>query len=821
MPSLSVAKPAVALREGGSLSVAVKLADADRPTIIRLKDVKKIYDIGTPRETQALRGIDLEISLAEIVVIFGTSGSGKSTMLNILAGLDTATSGTVEVDGKNLTQMKPHELALYHQYKVGMVFQSYNLVPTFTVMQNITMPARLAGFKRATYLQRGRDLLKQFDLEKLLHRLPSEISGGQAQRVGIMRAFMNRPSFIIADEPTGNLDSVNSEHIMELFKQLNTETNTTMMIVTHDSTLFKIADRVVHVLDGKIIKQTILTHKAKVDPDKVGVPVEYRYREEEKAEMIALMRAGKEAAVRESGQKQAADQQTTVARQQQEITNQLKVITRREGELQKMMQSLERQQQAVNAQRQRLDHERATIARQGMHAEHEREQIIVAELKLHQETALARQYIAAETKQLKRLEQRHAHQAANVQAELATKEQRLAAAFQELARLQQNVAREQQQLGVTRTDLHSRIAALEKEHAAARAAQAALEAEQQALFTRQQALDEQRRELDQQASHIEASEKQKLATARTALQQERHQLTTARTAFINEQRAFKQQLTDVEQKQHELTAEKAALQTEWKTLAARTTALDQRSVTTKQEQHVANEMRTMLTTKQIWLQTEAKRLQHVEQTLIGRETELHTAQNTAEAAWQAREQAALQKIAAAQATATAQQAKHAAALRTSQLALKAQQAELTLATDKLEAEQNRLLAMRQQTEQAGRELAAARTELQAKSKHVEAQQADLAARQAALEKKIAQQVSVARDIIDHEKEQLETERQQQQAQINARSQAMERKLAAARDIISREMTVIQEEHKLLQQERHLIELERQQIEDERKKKPPL
>jgi len=267
------------ITEGGKHTRFVEsLSDKERPIILEAKNLEKTYDIGTPAETKALRGINLSITLGEIVVVFGPSGSGKSTLMNILAGLDEPTSGQLIIDGMDMAKITEKERVQYHQFKVGMVFQSYNLVPSFTVMQNVTMPSRLAGFKKKDYLERGADLLRQFDLEQLAERLPEQCSGGQQQRVGIMRALINRPSFIIADEPTGNLDSINAKHTMKLFLELNSETNTTMIIVTHDSSLFAIADRVVHVLDGTVQKQTILTNKAKVDLDKIEVPVEVKIR---------------------------------------------------------------------------------------------------------------------------------------------------------------------------------------------------------------------------------------------------------------------------------------------------------------------------------------------------------------------------------------------------------------------------------------------------------------------------------------------------------------------------------------------------------------
>lgn len=225
-------------------------------SILEIKGLQKTYGQGASA-TKVLRGIDLHIEAGEFVIIFGPSGAGKSTLLNIINGLEIPTSGTVIINGQDLNHFSEHERAHFHQVTVGMVFQAYNLIPYLSVLNNITLPLFFGKVSAAERVRRGLQLLKEFDLELLAHRLPTEISGGQAQRVGIMRALISNPPIIVADEPTGNLDSLASKNVMDLFAKLNKERQNTLIVVTHDSSLFHYADRIIHVLDGNIVKEVV------------------------------------------------------------------------------------------------------------------------------------------------------------------------------------------------------------------------------------------------------------------------------------------------------------------------------------------------------------------------------------------------------------------------------------------------------------------------------------------------------------------------------------------------------------------------------------
>lgn len=224
--------------------------------IVQVKNLVKIYGQGLGR-VEALRGMEIEVYPQEFVIIFGPSGSGKSTLLNIISGLEEPTKGEVWVDGEDLTRLTPYQRAVFHRDKVGMVFQAYNLISSLTVMQNITLPLVFAKVPKRIREKRAKELLDEFGLSSLASRLPTEISGGQMQRVGIIRALINRPPLIIADEPTGNLDSVATHQVMKIFRQLNERYQTTVIVVTHDSSLFSYADRIVFILDGKRVKERV------------------------------------------------------------------------------------------------------------------------------------------------------------------------------------------------------------------------------------------------------------------------------------------------------------------------------------------------------------------------------------------------------------------------------------------------------------------------------------------------------------------------------------------------------------------------------------
>jgi putative ABC transport system ATP-binding protein len=220
--------------------------------ILAAIDLTKTIDTGTHR-VEILRGVDLEMPAGQFVAIMGASGSGKSTLLGLLAGLDTATSGKVIIDGVDITGLKEDQLAVVRGKKIGFVFQSYQLIPTLSAEENVLLPYELAGGDVADGLTRARDLLKSVGLEDRMDHYPVQLSGGEQQRVALARAFMCKPPILMADEPTGNLDSVNGTLVLDLLISLNQREGTTLVLVTHDRTLAARADRIVTLSDGKVV----------------------------------------------------------------------------------------------------------------------------------------------------------------------------------------------------------------------------------------------------------------------------------------------------------------------------------------------------------------------------------------------------------------------------------------------------------------------------------------------------------------------------------------------------------------------------------------
>jgi len=219
--------------------------------IIELKNVKKIYRMGRERIV-AVDDVSFTIKRGEFCCLYGASGSGKSTLLNLMAGIEKVTSGQIFVKGKNISRMGEKSLALFRQNTLGFVFQSYNLMNTMTALENVELPLI---FKRVPPRKRrkmAKEMLINVGLGKRLKHKPKEMSGGQQQRVGIARAFVGRPEIVFADEPTGNLDSKTSREIMDLIKNMAKKYNQTIVMVTHDRSLAEYADRIIHILDGKI-----------------------------------------------------------------------------------------------------------------------------------------------------------------------------------------------------------------------------------------------------------------------------------------------------------------------------------------------------------------------------------------------------------------------------------------------------------------------------------------------------------------------------------------------------------------------------------------
>lgn len=221
--------------------------------VIQIRDLKKTFTMGK-QKVHALAGVDLDIAPGSLTVVMGPSGSGKSTLLYLLGGLDRSTSGTIKVNGRFLNQMDENDLGLFRRISVGFIFQSFNLIPSMTALQNVIFPMRFTGVSTNERQKRAVRLLSQVGLGKrALHR-PTELSGGQQQRVAIARALVNNPPIILADEPTGNLDTVSGFGIMKLLSRLNQE-GRTVIVVTHDMRMCQFASNIIYLLDGLTVNE--------------------------------------------------------------------------------------------------------------------------------------------------------------------------------------------------------------------------------------------------------------------------------------------------------------------------------------------------------------------------------------------------------------------------------------------------------------------------------------------------------------------------------------------------------------------------------------
>ena len=221
-------------------------------TILQTHGLKKYYGIGDT-QVKALDGVDLCIEQGEFVAIVGTSGSGKSTLLHMLGGLDRPTAGTVTVDGKDIFGLQDEALTIFRRRKIGFVFQAYNLVPVLSVWENIVLPIQLDGNKVDADFVGA--VVATLGLEKKLHSLPNQLSGGQQQRVAIARALATKPAILLADEPTGNLDSKTSQDVLSLMKVTGQKFSQTMVMITHNEEIAQMSDRIIRIEDGRIVER--------------------------------------------------------------------------------------------------------------------------------------------------------------------------------------------------------------------------------------------------------------------------------------------------------------------------------------------------------------------------------------------------------------------------------------------------------------------------------------------------------------------------------------------------------------------------------------
>jgi putative ABC transport system ATP-binding protein len=232
---------------------------ATAPAVIRVEEVHKYYDLGETK-VHALRGVDLEVEPGEFVAIMGSSGSGKSTFMNMLGCLDKPTSGKYLLDGTDVAKLDKKELAKIRNRKLGFVFQGFNLLSRTTALENVELPTLYAQLDKEEREKRAKKALEMVGLGQRLDHFPSQLSGGQQQRVAIARALVNKPSILLADEPTGNLDSRTSVEIMQIFQELN-DTGLTIVLVTHEPDIAQYAKRVVVFRDGKIRKDERVTNR--------------------------------------------------------------------------------------------------------------------------------------------------------------------------------------------------------------------------------------------------------------------------------------------------------------------------------------------------------------------------------------------------------------------------------------------------------------------------------------------------------------------------------------------------------------------------------
>lgn len=233
---------------------------------IEIKGVRKVYRMGDEKVI-ALDNVSFTIEQGEFCCLLGTSGSGKSTLLNLMAGLEKPTKGEIKIKDRHVEKMSEKQLAVFRRNHVGFVFQSYNLLPTLTALENVSLPLIFMGISKAAREKKSVEMLKAVGLEKRLRHKPGQMSGGQQQRVSIARAFIAKPEIVFADEPTGNLDTKTTREVMDLITTMARKNKQTLIIVTHDVEIAEYADKIIHVRDGNIDKIDIVKH----DEGEVGI----------------------------------------------------------------------------------------------------------------------------------------------------------------------------------------------------------------------------------------------------------------------------------------------------------------------------------------------------------------------------------------------------------------------------------------------------------------------------------------------------------------------------------------------------------------------
>jgi len=240
------------------------------PAVIELNDICKVYQMGEI-EVHALRGVSLKMEAGEIMTIMGPSGSGKSTMMNIIGCLDQPSDGTYRLDGKDVSRLEDDQLAEIRNRKIGFVFQTFNLLARTTALENVMLPLIYAGAGRTERQKRAREALESVGLAERTSHMPNELSGGQQQRVAIARALANNPAIILADEPTGNLDSKSGEEVMAILQWLNRYRGITVVLVTHDPRIAQHTSRIIHLYDGLITEEEAVAEPLIADAGGLGL----------------------------------------------------------------------------------------------------------------------------------------------------------------------------------------------------------------------------------------------------------------------------------------------------------------------------------------------------------------------------------------------------------------------------------------------------------------------------------------------------------------------------------------------------------------------